>query len=176
VAARSLIFKQLRDDTYRLFFIASNSRVELMKNILIATDSSKHSKKASEVGIEMAMLFGAKVTTLYVIDVGKECASIGVLESNEGDDLISRIRSSLQSQGEEATGRIEEMAKSAGLTVDRVIIEGRPAEDILKLAGERNGSHSCGRHRSYGPGKIPSGQRGREGGTQFQGACISGAS
>ncbi|MDD3552313.1 MULTISPECIES: universal stress protein [Methanothrix] len=108
-----------------------------MKNILIATDSSKHSKKASEVGIEMAMLFGAKVTTLYVIDVGKECASIGVLESNEGDDLISRIRSSLQSQGEEATGRIEEMAKSAGLTVDRVIIEGRPAEDILKLAGER---------------------------------------
>ena len=53
-----------------------------MKNILIATDSSKHSKKASEVGIEMAMLFGAKVTTLYVIDVGKECASIGVLESN----------------------------------------------------------------------------------------------
>jgi len=73
-----------------------------MKNILIATDSSKHSKKASEVGIEMAMLFGAKVTTLYVIDVGKECASIGVLESNEGDDLISRIRSSLQSQGEEA--------------------------------------------------------------------------
>jgi len=29
------------------------------------------------------------------------------------------------------------MAKSAGLTVDRVIIEGRPAEDILKLAGER---------------------------------------
>jgi len=83
------------------------------------------------------MLFGAKVTTLYVIDVGKECASIGVLESNEGDDLISRIRSSLQSQGEEATGRIEEMAKSAGLTVDRVIIEGRPAEDILKLAGER---------------------------------------
>jgi len=85
----------------------------------------------------MAMLFGAKVTTLYVIDVGKECASIGVLESNEGDDLISRIRSSLQSQGEEATGRIEEMAKSAGLTVDRVIIEGRPAEDILKLAGER---------------------------------------
>ena len=108
-----------------------------MKNILIATDSSKHSKKASEVGIEMAMLFGAKVTTLYVIDVGKECASIGVLESNEGDDLISRIRSSLQSQGEEATGRIEEMAKSAVLTVDRVIIEGRPAEDILKLAGER---------------------------------------
>ena len=108
-----------------------------MKNILIATDSSKHSKKASEVGIEMAMLFGAKVTTLYVIDVGKECASIGVLESNEGDDLISRIRSSLQSQGEEATGRIEEMAKSAGLTVDRVIIEGRPAQDILKLAGER---------------------------------------
>ncbi|MCK9405937.1 MAG: universal stress protein [Methanothrix soehngenii] len=108
-----------------------------MKNILIATDSSKHSKKASEVGIEMAKLFGAKVTTLYVIDVGKECASIGVLESNEGDDLISRIRSSLQSQGEEATGRIEEMAKSAGLTVDRVIIEGRPAEDILKLAGER---------------------------------------
>ncbi|WP_320353990.1 universal stress protein [Methanothrix soehngenii] len=104
---------------------------------MIATDSSKHSKKASEVGIEMAMLFGAKVTTLYVIDVGKECASIGVLESNEGDDLISRIRSSLQSQGEEATGRIEEMAKSAGLTVDRVIIEGRPAEDILKLAGER---------------------------------------
>ncbi|MFA7374691.1 MAG: universal stress protein [Methanothrix soehngenii] len=104
---------------------------------MIATDSSKHSKKASEVGIEMAKLFGAKVTTLYVIDVGKECASIGVLESNEGDDLISRIRSSLQSQGEEATGRIEEMAKSAGLTVDRVIIEGRPAEDILKLAGER---------------------------------------
>ena len=108
-----------------------------MENILIATDSSKHSEKASEVGIEMAKLFGAKVTALYVIDIGKEYASLGALESKEGDDLISGIRSSLQSQGEAATGRIEEMAKSVGLTVNRVIIEGRPAEDILKLAGER---------------------------------------
>ena len=104
---------------------------------MIATDGSKHSDKAAEVGIEMARLFGAKITALYVIDVSKEYASLGALETKEGDNLIMGIKNSLQSQGEAVTGLIEEKAKSAGLTVNRVIIEGHPAEDILKLAGER---------------------------------------
>lgn len=104
---------------------------------MIATDGSKHSEKASEVGIEMAKLFGAKVTALYVIDTGREYASLSALETKDADSLIHGIKNSLQSQGDAATSRTEEMAKSAGLTVNRVIIEGHPAEDILKMASER---------------------------------------
>ncbi len=108
----------------------------MMENILIATDGSKHSESASDVGIDMAKLFGAKVTALYVIDTSKEYASLGALETKESGSLIAGIKSNLQSQGEAATDRIIEKAKAAGLTANSIIMEGHPAEDILKFARE----------------------------------------
>jgi nucleotide-binding universal stress UspA family protein len=108
----------------------------MFENILIATDGSKHSERAAEVGIEMARLYGSAITALYVVDIGKEYAPLGDLISKIADSLIAGIRSNLQSQGEEATRRVEEMAKKASIACQRKITEGYPAEDIIRIAEE----------------------------------------
>jgi nucleotide-binding universal stress UspA family protein len=108
----------------------------MFERILIATDGSKHSERAAEAGIEMAKLYGSAVTALFVVDIGKEYAPLGDLISKVADDLIAGIRSNLQNQGDQATKRVEEMAKMAGIAVTRKITEGYPAEDIIRVAKE----------------------------------------
>jgi nucleotide-binding universal stress UspA family protein len=110
----------------------------MLQKILIATDGSKHSERAAEVGIEMAKLYGASVAVLYVMEVGKEYASLGDMISRVVDDLITNVRTNLQNQGELATMRVEEMAKKADILVERKIVEGYPAEEIIKIAREGN--------------------------------------
>jgi nucleotide-binding universal stress UspA family protein len=110
----------------------------MLLKILIATDGSKHSERAAEVGIEMAKLYGASVTVLYVMEVGKEYASLGDMISRVVDDLITNVRTNLQNQGDLATMRVEEMATKADILVDRKIVEGYPAEEIIRIAREGN--------------------------------------
>jgi nucleotide-binding universal stress UspA family protein len=110
----------------------------MLRKILISTDGSKHSERAAEVGIEVAKLYGASVTVIYILDVGKEYASLGDMVSGVVDDLISNIRTNLRNQGDLATMRIEEMAKEAGILAERKIIEGYPAEEIIRFAEESN--------------------------------------
>jgi len=88
--------------------------------------------------MEMAKLYGATVTVLYVMEVGKEYVSLGDMISEVVDDLISSIRTNLQNQGDLATKRVEEMAKNAGIPVEKKIIEGYPAEEIIRTAREGN--------------------------------------
>jgi nucleotide-binding universal stress UspA family protein len=108
----------------------------MFERILIATDGSKHSEKAAGAGIEMAKLYDSVVTALFVVDIGKEYAPLGDLISKVADDLIASIRSNLLNQGEQATRRVEEMAKNAGVTASSKITEGYPAEDIIRIAKE----------------------------------------
>jgi nucleotide-binding universal stress UspA family protein len=110
----------------------------MMQKILIATDGSKHSERAAEVGTEMAKLYGAAITILYVMDVNKEYASLGDMISRVVDDLISNIRANLQNQGDLATTRVQEMAERAGILAEIKIIEGYPAEEIIRTAEEGN--------------------------------------
>ena len=44
----------------------------------------------------------------------------------------------LQKQGDEAIKRIEEMAKTAGVSAAREIIEGYPADTIIQIAEKEN--------------------------------------
>lgn len=105
----------------------------MFEKILIATDGSGHSEKAADIAIEIAKVSKGKVTALYVIDIGKEYAT-GDITYNIADEVIEAMRSSLKKQGEDATRSVEEKAKKAGVTVERKVIEGHPASDILKMA------------------------------------------
>ncbi len=106
----------------------------MFERILIATDGSKHSERAAEVGTEMAKLYHGKVTALYVVDIGKEYVPLGDLSSKSSGEMIAGIRSSLLKKGEDATQKVEEIAKKAGIPVEKEVIEGYPADDILRLA------------------------------------------
>jgi nucleotide-binding universal stress UspA family protein len=104
---------------------------------LIATDGSKHSERASEAGIEMARLFQGSVTALNVVDPSKAYGPMGdMLTSRVADELMDDVRNSLRSQGEAATRRVEEKARQAGVPAMCLIIEGYPADEIMKLSWE----------------------------------------
>ena len=80
----------------------------MLEKILIATDGSKHSEKAATAGIDLAKLTNGKVTAIYVEDRDKK--------------------------GIEATERIMDLANKAGIPFEAKIIEGNPANEILKFA------------------------------------------
>ena len=80
----------------------------MLEKILIATDGSKHSEKAAIAAIELSKLTKGKVTAIYVEDRDK--------------------------QGIEATERIRDLASNAGIPFEAKIVEGNPANEILKFA------------------------------------------
>ncbi len=108
----------------------------MFEKILIATDGSKHSERAAEAGIEMAKLTKGKITALYIADIGKEYAPIGDMSVSIADEMIESIRNSMKQQGDAATKRVEKMALKAGVPAERRVIEGHPADDIMKLADD----------------------------------------
>ena len=110
----------------------------MFERILVATDGSKHSQRAAEAAVEMARLYGSTIIALYVVDIGKEYAPLGDLTSKSSEEMIAGIRSSLQDQGEKATRSVAEMAERAAVPAIRRIIEGYPAQDIIRIAEEEN--------------------------------------
>ncbi len=119
------------------------------KKILIATDGSDYVKKAVTHAIEIAKLSGAKLYAVYVIEK-KPTSGIksyfytdiptgGVKEilRKEGlnTDIELRI---LREEGDVAIKYIEYLAKKEGLHIEKLIVTGNPAEEILKLAEENS--------------------------------------
>ena len=112
------------------------------KKILIATDGSEHVKKAVTYAIELAMLYGAKLHAVYVMDIKADCArELYTDRSSGGLKRILRKESHCaeiyRKEGEAATKYIEEIAKNEGLDIKKWIVQGHPAEEILKLAQDQ---------------------------------------
>jgi nucleotide-binding universal stress UspA family protein len=106
-----------------------------LKKILIATDGSAPSKKAACYGIELAKSLHAEVLALFVVDQIsgcslEECITVQTPVKTAKDILVNR--------GEKATRYVEDMGKNAGVAVTHLIVEGNPAEQIIKVASEQS--------------------------------------
>ena len=101
---------------------------KLYKNILIATDGSESSRFAADAGIELALLSGARIQAVYVIDI---YAYSSVPEDLKWEELM---HSQFRELGIEAVSYVENMAKDMGVKVETEILEGHPAEEILNFA------------------------------------------
>jgi nucleotide-binding universal stress UspA family protein len=108
----------------------------VFERILIATDGSKNSEKAAKVGIELAKLSGGKVIIVYVADMGKYMPSAGLILPYGGvsPDVIDTVAASIREAGEKATLQVNELARSSGVTSERLIVEGNPPSEILRIA------------------------------------------
>ena len=104
----------------------------MFENILIATDGSVHSIRAAKSAIELAKLSGGKVTALYVVDVNRALSDVS---SNIANDVFEGLKKTMMKEGEAATRSVEESAKMANVTTEKKVVEGNPAEEILKMAG-----------------------------------------
>jgi len=108
----------------------------VFKRILIATDGSKNGEKAAKAGIELAKLSGGKVIIVYVADIGKYMPSAGIISPFGGvsPDAIDNVVASIREAGEKATLQVDELARASGVTSERLIVEGNPASEILRIA------------------------------------------
>lgn len=106
--------------------------MDMFDKILIATDGSTHSIRAAKEGIELAKLSGGKVTALYVVDVNRAVSDVS---ANIANEVIEGLKTTMRTEGEHATKYVEESAKMANVAAEKKIVEGNPAEEILKMAG-----------------------------------------
>jgi len=106
----------------------------MFEKILIATDGSECSNRAAQAGIDLAKLSGGKVTALYVAQ--RPAAPIGGLTGGKIDEVVSGMWRAVKEEGERATGHVEEMARRSGVSIEKMVIEGHPASEILRIAEE----------------------------------------
>jgi nucleotide-binding universal stress UspA family protein len=100
---------------------------KLYEKILIATDGSEYTKNAVDYGIDLAKNTGAKLFTIYVIDTAA-FASIPM------DAAWESMYELLKQEGDVAIKYVTDKAKAEGLEVEGNLIEGHPADEIIKYS------------------------------------------
>ncbi len=103
---------------------------KLFEKILIATDGSEYTKNAVDYGIELARNTEAKLYAIYVVDTAA-FASIPM------DAAWESMYELLKQEGDEATKYVADKAQAEGMEIERLTVEGHPAEEIIKYA-EKN--------------------------------------
>ena len=99
----------------------------LFKNIILATDGSKYSGNAVEYAVEIAKISGARISAISVVDTG-------LFATIPMDAAWENIYELLKTEANEATGKVEEEAKKSDVDVECFVVEGHPAEEIVKLS------------------------------------------
>ena len=100
---------------------------KLYEKILIATDGSEYTKNAIEYGIDLAKNTGAKLLTIYVVDTAA-FASIPM------DAAWESMYELLKQEGDLAIKYVAQRAESEGLKAEGNLIEGHPADEIIKYS------------------------------------------
>ena len=100
----------------------------LFEKILVATDGSERNRAAVEEALQIGRECGSAVFAAYVMDVS-------VFESAAPDVVMIRDTwTVIQKEADAALGRIRTIAK--GVNLETVILEGKPAAEIVKFATE----------------------------------------
>lgn len=111
--------------------------VSMLKKILIATDGSKHSEEAARIGVELAKLSNGQATILHVVDVsGYIPMPFEGFTRPYAKEEAAALRNILLKDGEEATKYVVELARDSGVPYEKMVVEGHPASEILKISEE----------------------------------------
>jgi len=102
----------------------------MRKKILLATDGSETSMRAAKNAVSIGKKAGATVTAVYVVDVHRLAQLPGYAAMPGIKDNLMEL---MFKEGSEALEEIEDMARDAGVAYERVVAEGDPGEELLKL-------------------------------------------
>jgi nucleotide-binding universal stress UspA family protein len=97
------------------------------EKILVTTDGSDYSYKAGEHAIYLARITGARLYILNVVNVD--------MAFHSGIHYAEGV-SELEKTGNEATGKIRELCRNAGIHCEEIITKGSPADVIVDI-GEK---------------------------------------
>jgi nucleotide-binding universal stress UspA family protein len=100
---------------------------ELFKKILIATDGSKRTQNAVEMGLKIAKEQRSRVYAVYVVDTV-------TFTSIPMDVTWENMYQLLKDEGEEAVKAVKDSAPD--VDVETHVLEGNPAVEITKFAGD----------------------------------------
>jgi nucleotide-binding universal stress UspA family protein len=100
---------------------------ELFKKILIATDGSKRTQNAVEIGLKLAREQQAKVYAIYVVDTV-------TFTSIPMDVTWENMYQLLKDEGEDAVKTIKDSAPD--VAIETQVLEGNPAVEITKFASD----------------------------------------
>lgn len=99
------------------------------QKIMIATDGSVCSRLAANKGIELARLSGGTVYAVYVV-------STDYFSSMAVDFDWERMHEALKKEGVKAVNYINGIGELEGIHVETVILEGHPADELIRYAEE----------------------------------------
>ncbi len=102
----------------------------MRKKILLATDGSDTSMRAAKMALDIGKKTGATVTAVYVVDVHRLAQLPGYAAMPGIKDNLMEL---MFKEGDEALEEIEDMARDAVVAYERVVAEGDPGEELLKL-------------------------------------------
>ncbi len=105
----------------------------MVKNMLVALDNSVFAEKVMARAVELAKVFGAKLTGMSVID---HSALTWVDES--GVVVVPELLDAVRASFEARLNRCGQLAQKAGVEFEQVIRIGSPANQIVDYA-ENNG-------------------------------------
>lgn len=103
----------------------------LFQHVLVPTDGSENSIKAARLAFRVAAASAAAVTLLYVIDAA-------VLEeiARFSEQQRTEIQQELRQNGLQYLNYLDMLGRDAHLTMQQVIREGEPYQEIVALATE----------------------------------------
>jgi len=102
----------------------------MIKKILLATDGSETSMRAAKNAVSIGKKAGATVTAVYVVDVHRLAQLPGYAAMPGIKDNLMEL---MFKEGDEALEEIDDMARDAGVAYERVVAEGDPGEELLKI-------------------------------------------
>lgn len=96
-----------------------------ISKILVPTDGSETAKRLYAYAIELARLTGASIVVMHAFNSPVALRKRGAMALDE-------FRSSLEEEARELAADAAQTFQAAGLTVSALVVEGAPAEAILR--------------------------------------------
>jgi nucleotide-binding universal stress UspA family protein len=99
----------------------------MFEKILVPLDGSKHSIKALEVAVQIALRFDGKITLIHVYSI--DGFAISATPVQEFIEAIRKVGADILADG-------EKRVKAEGVHVETLLLEGHAVEQIVKACRE----------------------------------------
>jgi nucleotide-binding universal stress UspA family protein len=143
--------KLMRKAKSNVMLVRDNLNDQDYKKILVLTNDTEL-EKAPLFAAKLSKEFGAELTACHVVDVEEGLIKERVVYLPEASGrgsrrglgenvslsptLIARLKDDLTKEGYKVTDTVAEIAKSVGVDTNSVVLNGKPAEEIIRFAKE----------------------------------------